>query len=206
MQRKNLKTGVIYATRTSSTLGRPNAVIIVDLSELWTTGKFRSRPRPYVYQDAKPGMTSYGDETLGYRAYTTYALRKDSLDDPRLTAQNWAAYQARDKPEDLDYVTARIITPRELAGEWDTVLADRGVKAAAEKQRRAAVEAEAKRKIAPAVELVAQLRALGVPGDLPEPRVGYYDSRAERCSTHGAYELSLTLKQVEHLLSLIPDA
>lgn len=219
MQTKDLKVGEIYAYRQRGH-GRRARIMVLD-----TVTRYRSGQAPYGrttegtprYKEAHPAEQtgSFGEDVYLLAATTTkgdtFKIEEGeagTVADLRTITVAQALTERYGRPSTLPQgIRALLVKPRWIEGPYEEVVEAE----AREAEIKASVEAMAKQR---AREVAAEqhrrvdaLEALGLPGEIYRAIVGRPSSyrSTEAWSAHHADRVTLSLEQVDALLSLIPE-
>lgn len=229
MRKQDVKTGVVYAYKRSK-YDKPRKVVVVDTAHLYWMTPRQTYGGPKTGPTFSVARTGVGfSDTTGYLGifgddgHATWGAGERQQADSRIlasvTRERLLAmrFGVEGKSSDTLIVgdircKVAVINPRFIAGEWDDVMQAKDD----EDERRRLIEADLKRqsdaRVAATKERVDRLAKLGLPGHLPDPhepasrpwRTGNdWDPLRYDQSLTG--KVSLTLGQLDALLSLIPE-
>lgn len=224
MKKSEMKTGVVYAYRTSK-YDAPRPVVLLDTTRLWSRrgsgyGVDKTQPlfKPASAHAVRPSGSDFGSG-MDY-GYPTVTRRPPRFgDEPTVEAHDLLNVCSREEmatlmtsriPGQPDEVVINLIDPRYIEGEWDDVMQAREDEAARRKHIESEAEAESKARVAAAQKRYDALVALGLPGTLEKPaehRVDRYSSdwQPPKYATTLTRQVSLSMEQIDAILSLIPE-
>ena len=227
MKKSDIKTGVIYAYRTSK-YDNALPLVVLDTTKTYATGapRFGNVPpgtprwRPSVTREGKPIVSpssGYLAAGRGGRAYISESMR-GPITDAELAGLmsvtlDGALALRFDAPvaEDSPYRDLGVINPRFILSEWDEYTQKKQAIDELASDLAALAKAESDARVAAATQRVEALRALNLPGRLAQPveskgfQYSEKDSVTPPTYSGNTATVHLTLAQIDALLSLIPD-
>jgi len=224
VKKSEMKTGVLYAYRTSK-YDAPRPVVLLDTTRLWSKrgsgyGSDKTQPlfRHAHQQVNRPSGSDYGGGMdYGYPAVTRRPARFG--DEPTVEAHDLLNVSSREEmatlmtqriPGQPEEVMVHLIDPRYIEGEWDDVMQAREDEAARRKHIENEAQAESQARVAAAQKRHDALVALGLPGTLEKPQETLAsrwgsDWAPPKYSTTLTRQVSLSMEQIDAILSLIPE-
>ena len=228
MKKSEIKAGVLYAYQTSK-YRKPQPVVVLDVTKTYVSGAAKHgkvdplSPRWVERLDhrGKP-MFSKGDafsRDVGFLAVGRGAARP-GCEVPRPDSNYLAGLRKVTLADALgvrfgDTIAGTVLSeiglvnPRFVLGEWDVVMGHLDAEAEIIANLSALNKAESDARVAAATARVKALRALGLPGTIDTPSEDrVWRSGVEKAAatySGNTKTITLTLAQVDALLSLIPE-
>lgn len=218
MKKSDIVPGQVYAYR-RGTYASYSAVIVLDNDTLYQAAYrgYGSDGGPLWETARRQNQTSSRDVGLLAVVFQGSVFTQDAdvnlwaagpasqVTLEQVLAMQWRRDRAEKRAVDdsIDGLTIHIVSPRYVAGLWSEV---KGAERQAKEERRAREDLalrESRKRVARAQQRVDALRALGLPGLIPDASEHLYSSASTTYSGN-TRTVQLTLDQVDALLSLIP--